>query len=442
MKTRKYNLVFKGLIPVLFSILTAGSFGQVLDSSIVKSRILNKEDVLFLESSIGDIDIRTWDKSELKVEYIIYAEARSEKDLSLFRDKFSKSVEDQLKEAGNGKVYASLPFNSITMNNTKVEITFKNDIRKYELRELKVTLSVYMPKVNPLNVRTSFIKLTIENLNANATIKINSTELKMGDCKELDINASFSKNMKIGNVESAKMEINSCDLGMGTIKTDLTLKSSFSHIDIEKIGNEANMVLNSCTLETTDIKFLDIKGSFIRNFKVNNIEKARINLNSSQFEANNINTIEADKITFTTLRINEVNDIQIASSSSSTFSLDRVTSLASTNSSFSAFNINNLKSRFKTSANSGNVQIKNVLTGFEEINIDGRFVTIDVHAAENCNYMISADLVFPDYNFSNIFYKNHEKDMSHEVINGWKGSEQTTTSRINLKCQSCKITLN
>jgi len=442
MKTGKFSFIFKGLSALIFSLLTLTSSGQVLDSSIVKTKDLKKEDIIFLESSIGDINVKTWDKNELRVEYIIYAEAKSQKELSSFRNKFKQAIEDQIKNNDQGKVYASMPFNTIQINGSLVKMTFKDDNEKFELKELKCTLLVSMPAINSLNLRSNFNKVSIENLNSDATIEVNSTHFKMGDCKSLNLKANFSKDMQIGNMESAIMNINSCDLKTGKIETDLSLKSNFSHIEIEKVGNKADLVLNSSSFETTDIKMLDIKGNFIRNFKAANIEQAKISLNSSEFEAARINSVSIDRSNFSTITINEAGNIQIAASSSSKFLIDQVNSIESVSCSFSTFNINNLKNRFKTTANSGNVQIKNISAGFDEININGSFVDIDMHVAENSNYLISADLAFPNYNFSDLVYENHEKDMSHELIKGSKGNIQLATSKINLICRSCKITLN
>jgi hypothetical protein len=442
MKTGKFSFIFNGLCALIFSMFTLTSSGQVLDSSIVKTRDLKKEDIIFLESSIGDINVKTWNKNELRVEYIIYAEAKSQKELSSFRNKFKQAIEDQIKNNDQGKVYASMPFNTIQINGSSVKMTFKGDNEKFELKELRCTLLVSMPEVNSLNLRSSFNKVSIENLNSDVTIEINSTHFKMGDCKSLNLKANFSKDMEIGNIGSALLNINSCDLKTGRIETDLSLKSNFSHIEIEKIGNKADLVLNSSSFETTDIKKLNFKGNFVRNFKANTIDSAKISLTSSEFEVDKISRIDIDRTSFSNFRIGEADNIQIGASSSSKFLIDQVNSIESPSCSFSSFNINNLKNRFKTTAHSGNVQIKHIFSGFDEININGSFVDIDMHVAENSNYLISADLTFPNYNFSDLVYENHEKDISHELIIGSKGNKQLASSKINLLCQSCKITIN
>lgn len=442
MKARKRGFIFKALASVILLTISYNLFCQSLDTTIVKTRNISREEVLYAGNMIGDIDIKTWDKNELKIEYIISAEANSDADLSAFYKQLVRSIEDQQKEVTPGKVTVNYPIRNIHVNGRKTDITFNDSNKQYSLKDLKCSLLIYMPSVNSLNVRSSFKKVTIENLVGDATVDLNSAQLVMGDCRVLNLKASFAAHMKAGNVESAMMDINSSSLEMGTVRSDIALKSSFSHFDIGNIGNSADLDLNSCSLQAADIKSLDIHGSFVRNFKVNNVDKVTLNLNSSEFEANKVNSVEANKTSFSTVRINDVTNIKIASASSSTFSLGQVGSLFSDNCSFTKFNIEKLKKSFDTNANSGNIQILSVLTGFEAINIKGNFVSIDLHVEEKCNYLVSADLTFPNYTISGLQIRTRDKDMSHEVIDGWKGNKDQATSKVDLKCQSCNITIN
>ena len=442
METRKPVFIFKALTTALLLSISNNLFCQSLDTTIVITRSINREDVLYAGNFAGDIDIKTWDKNELKIEYILSTEANSKEELSAFYRQLIKSIEDQQKEITPGKVTVNYPIRNIHINGRKTEVMFTGSKKEYSLIDMKCSLLIHMPMVNSLNVGSSFKKVTIDNLASDATVSLSSSQLVMGDCKFLNLRASFAAHMKIGNVESAKMVINSSSLEMGIVKSNISLKSSFSHFNIGSIGDSANFDLNSCSLQATDIKILDIHGSFIRNFKVNNVEKVTMSLNSSEFDANKIDNVEADKTSFSTVRINDVNNIKIASSSSSTFSLGQVGTLESDDCSFSKFNIDKLRKSFGTNAHSGNIQILSILSGFEAINIKGNFVSIDLHVEEKCNYLVSADLTYPNYTFSGLQYRNREKDMSHEVIDGWKGNKDQASSKIDLKCKSCNITIN
>jgi hypothetical protein len=442
METRKPGFIFKALTATILLTISYNSFCQSLDTTIVRTMNISREDVLYAGNFAGDIDIKTWDKNEVKVEYILSTEANSKEELSAFYKQLVRSIEDQQKEITPGKVTVNYPIRNIHINGRKTEVMFTGSKKEYSLIDMKCSLLIHMPAVNSLNVRSSFKKVTIDNLASDATVSLSSSQLVMGNCRVLNLRASFAAHMKVGNVESAKMDINSSSLEMGTVRSDITLKSSFSDFNIGSIGDSANFDLNSCSLQATDIKILDIRGSFIRNFTVNNVEKIALDLNSSKFEANKVDLTEVNKASFSTIMINEINNIKIASSSSSAFSLGQVGSLISDECSFSKFNIDKLKKYFAATARSGNIQILNVFPDFEAINIKGSYVSIDLHVDVKSNYLVSADFTYPNYTFSGLQYNNREKDMSHEVINGWKGNKDQASSKIDLKCRSCNITIN
>jgi len=298
-----------------------------------------------------------------------------------------------------------------------------------------------MPKNNALDAKTNFHSLTIADLNSDVTVSANSSALKMGNCKKLDLNLNFGKNIEIGNVESAEMELNSSNVKMGNIATDLSIKGNFSDIEVLSIGNLATLSLNSSSFKTTNVKTLDFKGNFVRSFAVEEVDNAVLVINSSEFKAKKINSLVVDKINFSTVRADEVVNLKIGSASSSKFYIGQLNSLESSQCNFCNFNINQLEKRFVTKANSGSIKIENVAAGFDEIKIDGQFVTTEIHVANDSNYKIVADFQFPKYKFNNITSEKHLSEMSHETMQGWHGNKEKATSTINLDCQSCNVTV-
>jgi len=275
-----------------------------------------------------------------------------------------------------------------------------------------------------------------------ADITVSSGQLQMGNCKNLKIKASFTKNIKIGNVENATMQISSSDIEMGEVKNNLNLRASFSGVKIGKIGNKAELNLSSSTFETSDIKELDLEASFVRRFKMGNAEKANIRLSSSEFEAMNIKTVNISSVSFSTINIDEVDKLYAPKCSSTKFYIQKANTVEATSSSFSDFYIYSLKKSFTTQSSSGSIHLTNVANGFDKIDIDGQFVNIDISVEKDANYSVSADLEFPNYNFSDVTYQSGIKKMSSEEFKGYKGNDKNPSSSINFDCKSCTIKLN
>src|SRR5450759_4492011 len=103
METRKPGFIFKALTATILLTISYNSFCQSLDTTIVRTMNISREDVLYAGNFAGDIDIKTWDKNEVKVEYILSTEANSKEELSAFYKQLVRSIEDQQKEITPGK---------------------------------------------------------------------------------------------------------------------------------------------------------------------------------------------------------------------------------------------------------------------------------------------------------------------------------------------------
>ncbi len=440
MKTKRYGSIFNGLSLALFILWSIHASGQELDTTIIGTKPVGKDIVIYVRNHVGDVEVKTWNKDEVKIEYRFNLVARSKEEATAFYNALKGYISKQLNTTGT-KLNVSYPFRNYVKNDNKVEIKLNSGDNKYLLKELKTNTIIYMPVFNMLEAHCNFCKLTIENLGANASLDINSCELITGNFKDLNLKASFSKNMIIGNVDRAEMDINSSSFKTGAIQSSLQLKSSFSSGVTGNIGKEAILDLNSSSFESGDIPVLNLKGSFIRNFIISRVNTAKISVNSSDLNFENISKLEVPDVSFSTLTVKSVDEVKINTSSSTTFSFDHVQSLESARCSFTNFNIWKLKDRFATNSNSGSNTIKNIMERFREISITGSFVTTAIQVAPESSFNLAADLTFPNYTFDKVTIQNREKDMNHEVLKGVKGNASQGSSLIQLNCQSCKITL-
>jgi hypothetical protein len=440
MNQKKFKSIFRNLV-IIFAFLTGQQvWGQAVDTTIIKSFNPGKDDIICIKNPSFDVKVETWDKSELKIEYHLSVEAGSDEAIHSFLSAFERSLDAQTGKANPGKVIANVQFDEYSNNFNRVRLKLKDEKNYFTLEELQGSLVIYMPKKNPLDAQTSFHKLEIGSLDSDATIRISSSGLTMGNCKKLGLESSFSKNMKIGKTASATLELNSSSLDMEGIDGDLSLKASFSDIEISAISNKATVRLNSSTFKTGDLKSLDLEGSFIRIFRANNIGECTIRLNSSTLEAKKITALNVEKISFSTLNADEVTDLTIGSCSSSKFFIEKVSSVKAESCSFSDFKIGNLTKLFSVSANSGTLNIDNIARGFDKIDIRGNFLTANLRPDSGCEFTFTSDMTFGHCETGDITIKKNIKEMSHETIEGWKGNEKAT-SAITINCQSCRVNL-
>lgn len=423
---------------MMATLMIGGVTAYAQSKQISKTAQIGKDVTVSLKFNQFDVDVKTWSKQELKVDYFIDASAKSADELAGFYAKFEQVLNDQLKSISSGRVQAGNIFSHINKKNNKVSLTFKSG-EQFSLTKFEGEIEVFMPKSNKLSIRSSFNEVNIADLDADVKIELNSARLTMGDCFELELKTGFSKNMKIGTVNSANMNLNSSDADIEHIKGDLDLDASFSNIEIQQLDGDAVLNMNSSSFIGGDIKNLEVNGSFVRTLKVGKVETAEVTFNSSNLTAKSIAQLEIDKASFSTFTIDQVKDIGMNSSSSSKFYLENVGSVYCGSCSFTSFKIDNLAKSFVAKAQSGDVDIQTVEPNFEEIDIKGSFLTTRIDITEGSNYLIEADLSFGSSEFQGAQFDYRDKEHSKEKLKGWKGDKDKAKARVNLDCQSCKI---
>jgi len=444
MKKEKLNWIYRNLLVIVALLFITGSlFAQELNKTIEKTTNIANNIRIFSGNTSSKLLVKTWDKKQLKVIYNLQIKAKSNDDIKAFETELESILNEEFKGPYEKSINVSFPYKNYTHNRNKITLRFQKGKKRHELTEFKLDVVIYAPKGNPLSLTSSFGQLVIEGERADVSLILNSSEFSMGDCNNLTLHSNFCKNMKVGNVEEAELKVSSGDLNLNEIKGNLVLKASFSNIEISKIGGRADLKLSSSTFKTSDIKELELDGSFIRRFVANNVGKAKISrLSSSEFRANKIKFLTIDNSSFSTFRIAQVENLSLIKSSSSKFYITAANIVEATSCSFTDFSINKLKTSFVTRSSSGSIELNSVAAGFDKIKIDGSFVNIDIGVEENSNYKIKAELDFPNYRFKDVNFSNRNKGLSHESLSGYKGTDKNASSEISFDCKSCSITLN
>ena len=379
MKKEKLNWIYRSLLNLLVLVFASeGLFAQELNKSIEKTASISNTITIFSTNSSSKLLVKTWDKNQVKVIYNISIKAKSEEDIKGFESELQKNLNEAFTGPHEKSIHVDFPSKNTTFGKNKVTMKFQKGKKKHELTEFKLDMVIYAPKNNPLVLHSNFGQLAIEGKRTDVSVILHSSEFSMGDCKTLSLHSSFCKNMKVGNVDEADLKISSGDLSMGEIKTNLKLNSSFSNIEIKRIGGVANMKLSSSTFETSDINELELEGSFIRRFVANNIGKVVLSkFSSSEFRANNIKYLNIDNSSFSTFRIALVDKLNVMKSSSSKFYITAASIVEAPSCSFTDFSISQLKTSFVARSSSGSIELNTVASGFDKIKIDGSFVNID-----------------------------------------------------------------
>ncbi|MCF8294948.1 MAG: hypothetical protein K9I34_02695 [Bacteroidales bacterium] len=441
MNTQTFNWKYKWLLVLTGISLFFPGFAQSTSESIVRTGKITSDCAVYMDSPGVSSEIISWAQNEIKVEYSLLIEGKTPQDKTQFLAAFTKQLENQLKEAINGRVQASVRMQEINQNNSSIRIRLKDDPKEYKLSKFEGSLKIWVPATVLLHVSSNFNAVNVGNFTNDVYIDINSADFKLSSCKKLMAKMNFAGNSTAGKVEMADIDCNSSTITIQQILQDVSLNANFSTISIVKIGNKANLNLNSSSFETGDLVSLNLNGNFVRKCKVNQVETAQIEINSSDFTANRVKNLKLQGANFSTLHLIEVSDLSILESSSSNFNITKLGTLKASEASFCNFKIGTLTTSLVLTASSGDLSIDNVLPGFKNLDIKGTFLSMNIKLSPTAEYTLFADLTFPDYDFGTLSLNKEKDGMNHEIIRGTKGTAKASSSQINIACQSCDLKL-
>lgn len=201
----------------------------VKSKTFSKSFSLDRNDKVNLSNSYGSIIIKTWDKNEIKVDADIKAYAKTDAEAQKLLDDASISAT----KTGDLVSYKT----NIGERNGNWGRSIKNGKTVWR-RELRVNMTVYMPKSNPLNAAQEYGNITLDDFNGPTSLKVEYGKLICGDLNNANnyIAAEYSTT-SFGNINQAKIRQEyGGGLTAGNVGT-LDLNAEYTSVNIASIKN-------------------------------------------------------------------------------------------------------------------------------------------------------------------------------------------------------------
>lgn len=246
---------FKLLVPLVL-MLQANLFAQENDNDnrnenkkkyeFVKKKSVNRSynvsasDKLNIQNSFGSVDVRTWDRNEIKVDVDVEVSANTES--------LAQKMLDRI---------------SVTDSKSGKDISFKTDMKdvnnsKGEKSTMQINYTISMPAGNPLNIKNDFGSTTVPDFRGEVDLTSKFGSLTTGTLSNIkNINVEFGK-ANLANITSApvtikfskavisklsgsvKLNLEFCSsvrLNLDNNLSSLDLKTSYSTVNLKPIGD-------------------------------------------------------------------------------------------------------------------------------------------------------------------------------------------------------------
>lgn len=197
------------------------------DREIVKTFPASDGENLQMSIDPGNIDIKTWNKNEVKIE----VESRRRYEVEdLVAEKIGNTIKFilELDEGWNNsvtvKVYAPSKFN-------------------FELETTGGNINIGDPISGQLKADTEGGNVNFDNVNGKVSINTSGGNIS-GDNVEGDVSLHTNGgNISLGNVKSGKSEVNTYggNISVGNIDSDLSAKTHGGNLSIGNVGGNANV---------------------------------------------------------------------------------------------------------------------------------------------------------------------------------------------------------
>jgi len=246
---------FKLLVPLVL-MLQANLFAQENDNdnrnenkkkyefvkkkSVNRSYTVSASDKLNIQNSFGSVDVRTWDRNEIKVDVDVEVSANTES--------LAQKMLDRI---------------SVTDSKSGKDISFKTDMKdvnnsKGEKSTMQINYTISMPAGNPLNIKNDFGSTTVPDFRGEVDLTSKFGSLTTGTLSNIkNINVEFGK-ANLANITSApvtikfskavisklsgsvKLNLEFCSsvrLNLDNNLSSLDLKTSYSTVNLKPIGD-------------------------------------------------------------------------------------------------------------------------------------------------------------------------------------------------------------
>ncbi|MEM6963812.1 MAG: hypothetical protein AAF573_03535 [Bacteroidota bacterium] len=250
-------------------------FGSVVNAKeftkeVKKSTFISPYGLVDLTNTKGTIDVRTWDKKEVRIEVLITVNARNETD--------ADNVFERIR---------------ILFNSHGKKVTAKTEIQEmpkwswnYVRSEYTVDYTVYMPKTCNLNLFNKFGDAFISEISGTATLSVQHGNIRLNT-----VERQLKLDLKYGNCTVARANNSEINMIHGNIRlkkaNDINLYTSYSKVNVDEADFITCRTLND-TYVIGLVKEFNNRGKYdnIKITKANNIVVV------SKFSDFNINEIQ------------------------------------------------------------------------------------------------------------------------------------------------------
>ena len=360
MKNNKFKLLTTLFFLVLFTNLSAATGTGEFVKEINRSFPLSMDGQVELSNKYGRINIRTWDKEEVKIDVKIVVQSRDEDEANEVFDRISINFYDTDDLV---KAYTEIGTNGSKSSWWGWLKSWGNDSR-----EFKIYYEVVMPYQADL-----------------------STEARYCDVRATDLSGDTKWNVKYGALVAGHLN-NQADVTIG-----------YGSAEIAKISGEAKFDISYSELEVDEAAMVKLRARY------------------SEIDIDKANNVDLDA-RYSEVQLGASKEV-IVDAGYGDVDIESAT-VVRANSNYTSYEIGNVTEEVDIDTDYGNVEVGPLAPGFRLVRVRGGYSSIDVRIDRTAGYSVDLNSTYAGIDYpEGLDLTRKEKDGNTNKIIGTKAGK-------------------
>jgi len=424
MKTKKI-LLFSLSLCLIAMVGLKTADGQEIDKTYKWNYKVNPDTRVVLVNYDTDMKIHTWDKPEIEFHMTINAEFRNQDDASDV-DTYLRDLEF---ESTAGKTEINSKFWKSRANIMGFSTMVLERLNTIRYKKFKMECVAWIPENASLELNSKYSEINMEDIGGELKLDLYNDDLFAGSVGgNASIKARYSE-MNFTGMKDIVADLYSCEMGTGDAG-DIKIITKYSDITSGNVrildidSYEDDLTFNNCS----DVRFI----AKYSDFSTGQAGKLVADTYEGEFTAARITDARVES-KYTEYDINNAGNINIISFYEGSLESEKIISLNIEETKYGDFVIEELEKKLNVkSAYEDDISIDRLGTELEKLNIDGKYLDIELGIAFNFDCRLKATIKYPELDIDEDIFRTkiHIKEGSDLEYEGIKGTEKAAMTEL------------
>lgn len=418
---------FLSILIILFSLLTGVAMAKQshpFSKNFTLEKDIRTSDPIKVQNRFGDVRIEVWGKQAVKVVVDVTGEAGEEENLETFYEELQENFIDLSKHVVVGPGISSYTNNTISLGNItrkRMKLEMKNG-EKYEIGDIKVNYTVYLPDNHQLYTEVKYHNLDIKLYSGELTVTHYNGKVNIGE-----ITAKSTISVKYGSLTINKGRDFSVNLYDGSLKlgsaSKIFLSSKYSDIEIG-ILNEASLTSFEDDINIESIRTLQYNAKY-SNLKSKGLTMLTATLYEGELEMGDIKTATINA-KYADIKMGSIDALGFTSSYDCNFSADKIGKFSIGSSKYSDYQVRELTGDLAVISYDDDFSIDLIRATTSRIDINSKYGDYKLVMAKDHYHKLQATMQYGEIDFPNNYYTidSNIKNGSSNILAAHHGANQ------------------